>query len=160
MLPVQDLETIEDLQRKLISLQSMILSVRPFTELNLRHDEQGPETYRSPFQHSPKVPRSKKSTEKKPMDYFWTGGRTRRRSASVHSAYSSMNSSLRGDEVCFDPSEQNPHFTQSPRRSEQRDSFMTSPGLPPPPVKLGKKLSFECDICRKTIRVSRRREWQ
>jgi hypothetical protein len=42
-------------------------------------------------------------TGKKPMDSFWTGGRARRRSASVHSAYSSMNSSLRGDEACFDP---------------------------------------------------------
>jgi hypothetical protein len=160
MLPAENLEMIQDMQQRLIRLQSMILSVRPFTELNLRHDEQGPETYRLPFQHSSKMPRSEKFTEMKPMDSFWTGGRARRLSASVHSAYSSMNSSLRGDEVCFDPSEQNPHFTQSPRRSERRDSFMTSPGLPPPPVKLGKKLSFECDICGKTIRVSRRREWQ
>ena len=91
---------------------------------------------------------------------FWTGGSPRRRSASVHSGCSSMNSSLRGDGPKVDPADQNPVFPESPGSHGKRDSSRSLPGLPPPPVELGKQKSFECDICKKTIRVQRRREWQ
>lgn len=89
---------------------------------------------------------------------FWTSRITRPRRDSMDSLSSSMNSSLHG-KATFDPEEQEPAFRDSNSRSSV--DFSDSPrGLPPPPVEIGKKLSFECDICGNTIRVDRRLEWQ
>ena len=89
---------------------------------------------------------------------FWTSRITRPRRDSVDSLSSSMNSSLHG-KATFDPEEQEPAFRDSNSRSSVE--FGDSPrGLPPPPVEIGKKHSFECDMCGNTIRVDRRLEWQ
>ena len=89
---------------------------------------------------------------------FWTDRSTRPRRDSVGSLSSSMNSSLHGKST-FDPEEQEPAFRDSNSRSSV-DFGETPRGLPPPPVEIGKKHSFECDICGNTIRVDRRLEWQ
>ena len=89
---------------------------------------------------------------------FWTSRSTRSRRDSVDSLSSSMNSSLHG-KATFDPQEQEPAFRDSHSRSSV-DFGDSSRGLPPPPVEIGKKHSFECDICGNTIRVERRLEWQ
>ena len=89
---------------------------------------------------------------------FWTSRSTRPRRDSVDSLSSSMNSSLHG-KATFDPQEQEPAFRDSHSRSSV-DFGDSSRGLPPPPVEIGKKHSFECDICGNTIRVARRLEWQ
>ncbi|KAK0510609.1 hypothetical protein JMJ35_007041 [Cladonia borealis] len=89
---------------------------------------------------------------------FWTSRITRSRRDSVDSLSSSMNSSLHG-KATFDPQEQKPAFRDSHSHSSV-DFGDSSRGLPPPPVEIGKKHSFECDICGDTIRVDRRREWQ
>ena len=83
---------------------------------------------------------------------FWTGG-TR-----THSSGSSMNSSLRGRPT-FDPQEQNPVFPTD-CQSGSSASLVSSPALPPPPVELGKVLTFNCDICGQNVQVKRRLEWQ
>ena len=89
---------------------------------------------------------------------FWTSRSTRPRRDSMDSLSSSMNSSLHG-KATFDPEEQEPAFRDSNSRSSV--DFGDSPrGLPPPPVEIGKKHSFECDICGNTVRVDRRLEWQ
>ena len=89
---------------------------------------------------------------------FWTSRISRPRRDSMHSRSSSMNSSLHG-KATFDPEEQEPAFHDFSSRSSAE--FGDRPrGLPPPPVEIGKKHSFECDICGKTIRVDRRLEWQ
>jgi hypothetical protein len=95
-----------------------------------------------------------------PSESFWTGGAPRRRSASVHSAFSSMNSELRGDRADWDEDEQDLHFSESLHDSEKLGGFRPTPGLPPPPVQLGLEMTFECDICKLTVRVERRKEWQ
>lgn len=89
---------------------------------------------------------------------FWTSRITRSRRDSMDSLSSSMNSSLHG-KAMFDPEEQEPAFRDSNSRSSV-DFSDTPRGLPPPPVEIGKKHSFECDICGNTIRVDRRLEWQ
>jgi len=89
---------------------------------------------------------------------FWTGRSSRRHSASVHSRSSSMNSSLHG-EPKYDPQEQNPTFPSVPRASSSGD-FATKPSLPPPPVELGKVLTFTCDMCESVVQVKTRHEWQ
>ena len=89
---------------------------------------------------------------------FWTNRSTLSRRDSADSLSSSMNSSLHG-KVTFDPEEQEPAFRDSNLWSPV--DFGDSPrGLPPPPVEIGKKHSFECDICGNTIRVDRRLGWQ
>ena len=87
-----------------------------------------------------------------PSSDFWTG-RTPR-----ESPLSSINSSLHG-RPAFDPQEQNPTFLTDHRRGSS-GSLNMSPALPPPPVELGKVLSFDCDICGRSIKVARRLEWQ
>ncbi len=93
-----------------------------------------------------------------PLD-FWSGGSPTSRQASVRSRSSSMNSSLRGYQI-FDPQEQEPTFLADDRRASSTDISQTSPGLLPPPVKIGRVLSFRCDICLDAIHVKRRLEWQ
>ncbi|KAL6713499.1 hypothetical protein ACLMJK_008964 [Lecanora helva] len=90
---------------------------------------------------------------------FWTGQTPNHRSRSIHSRSSSMNSSLRGERT-FDFEEQEPVFQTDDRRPLSAKLSQTSPAFPPAPVKIGEKLSFECDICGKFIHVQRRREWQ
>ena len=90
---------------------------------------------------------------------FWTGGYTHRRRSSVHSCSSSMNSSLHGC-AAFDPEEQEPAFYDQHSRSSSADFGERSRGLPPPPVELRDRRSFECDICGITVKVNRRRDWQ
>ena len=90
---------------------------------------------------------------------FWTGGYTHRRRSSVHSCSSSMNSSLHGY-AAFDPEEQEPAFYDQHSRSSSADFGERSRGLPPPPVELRDRRSFECDICGMTVKVNRRRDWQ
>ena len=86
---------------------------------------------------------------------FWTGERPgpRRRS--------SMNRLLRGHSA-FEPEEQEPIFPRTRSRASSGGFTSASRGLPPPPVELSKceKLSFECDICERTIQVERRLDWQ
>ena len=90
---------------------------------------------------------------------FWTGSSTHRRSSSIRSYSSSRNSSLRGDPA-FDPQEQEPSFLTDHSRSSSVDFDGISPGLPPPPVVINKKLSIECDICRDIVRVDGKHDWQ
>lgn len=90
---------------------------------------------------------------------FWTGSRTPRRRDSVHSRSSSMNSSLHGY-ASFDPKEQEPAFYDKHSRSSSADFGERSRGLPPPPVEIRQKISFECEICGNTVKVDRRRDWQ
>ena len=90
---------------------------------------------------------------------FWTGGLTTRRRGSVDSRSSSMNSSLHGY-AAFDPEEQEPVFYDHHSMSSSADFGERSRGLPPPPVELRQRISFECDICGNTIKVDRRRDWQ
>ena len=90
---------------------------------------------------------------------FWTGGSTTRRRGSVHSLSSSMNSSLRGS-AAFDPEEQKPAFYEQHSRSSSADFGERSRGLPPPPVEIRQKISFECDICGNSVKEDRRRDWQ
>lgn len=90
---------------------------------------------------------------------FWTGESRGRRPSSIRSYSSSRNSSLRGDSA-FDPQEQGPTFHPTSSRSSSFDFDGVSPGLPPPPAEIGKKLSFMCDVCGDTIRVDKRRQWQ
>lgn len=97
---------------------------------------------------------------------FWASGMSSHRPASVHSRSSSMNSSLRGPLPQLDPLEQNPTFhppTSFRRRlssASMSAQSQASPGLPPPPVELGKVFTFPCDICGQVVKVKRRREWQ
>ena len=90
---------------------------------------------------------------------FWTGGLTTRRHGSVDSRSSSMNSSLHGY-ATFDPEDQEPAFYDHHSMSSSADFGERSRGLPPPPVELRQRISFECDICGNTVKVDRRRDWQ
>ena len=87
---------------------------------------------------------------------FWTGGLTTRRRGSVDSRSSSMNSSLHGY-ATFDSEEQEPAFHDHHSMSSSADF---GERLPPPPVELRQRISFECDICGNTVKVDRRRDWQ
>ncbi len=83
---------------------------------------------------------------------FWIG------EYSKPSAAFSMNSSLHGRPK-FDPEEQNPVSLANHRRNSSA-SLVVSPAFPPPPVKLGKVLTFDCGICGQKIQVERQFEWQ
>ena len=96
------------------------------------------------------------STHAPPDSDFWTCGTPRY--SPVSSAVSSVNSSLHGRPE-YDPEEQNPSFSDMHSRHSSAN-LDALPTLPPPPVKLGKDLVFDCDICGETILVERRREWQ
>ena len=96
---------------------------------------------------------------------------------------SSKNRSLRGFRA-IDPEEQNPKFTKRPssrssslnmirggllRESspERGTGFIhweafdkPSRIMVPPSIPLGKKMEFQCDICSKTVKVVRRKEWK
>ncbi len=95
-----------------------------------------------------------------PSSDFWTGRSSSHRPSSIRSCSSSRNSSLRGDNPAFDLQEQEPAFVANRSRSSSFDFDHISPGLPPPPTEIGKKLSFECDICGNTVHVKRRQTWQ
>lgn len=90
---------------------------------------------------------------------FWTGGSQSYRPPSTRSRSSSMNSSLHGSSQ-FDPGEQNPEFFCKVVGSSSVSISNVHTGLPAPPVKLGKQLTFECDICGNMVKVKKRREWQ
>ena len=94
-----------------------------------------------------------------PQPDFWNGRRTSNRAASVHSRSSSRNSSLHGYEK-VDPHDQNLASWDTGSRRSSASLFTAPAGLPPPPVELGRNLSFHCDICGEDIKVKRRREWQ
>jgi hypothetical protein len=88
---------------------------------------------------------------------FWSGSRRHSRAGSV---VSSMNNSLHGYEV-FDAGEQNMASPISPPQSaggSGSGAEVSGLRLPLPPVKIGRRSSFECDICGKTVRVQRKRE--
>ena len=88
---------------------------------------------------------------------FWTARSLSPRSTSVDSRSSSMNSSLHGNPE-LDRQEQNALLASDCPVSACE--LPSSPALPPPPVKLGKVLTFECNICWQHIRVENRIEWQ
>lgn len=95
---------------------------------------------------------------------YWIGQSPNHRTGSVGTRSSSRNSSLHGSpKFCYQKEYQNDYFASQPTH------YHSSPGLPPPPVKLRKgqsskrkaeKLSFDCDICGENVKVDRRREWQ
>ena len=100
-----------------------------------------------------------------PQYGYWTGRGQKHRTKSVGTRSSSRNSSLHGSpKFCYQKQYQNvDYFASSPAYHH------SSPGLPPPPVKLRKghsskrkarKLSFDCDICGENVKVDRRRDWQ
>jgi len=95
-----------------------------------------------------------------PSSDFWTGRSSSQRPSWIRSCSSSRNSSLRGDNPTYDLQEQEPAFLADHSRSSSFDFGCISPGLPPPPIEIGKKLSFECDICGTTVDVKRRQTWQ
>lgn len=114
--------------------------------------EQSPTSQGIRFRHSSADLDTLPNLPSPPVSDFWTGG-SRRCSSS-----SSMNSSLHG-RPSFDLHEQNPTFADMHSRHSSAD-LDAPPTLPPPPVKLGKDLTFDCDICGQTIQVERRRQWQ
>ena len=100
-----------------------------------------------------------------PRYEYWTGQGQIHRTKSVGTRSSSRNSSLHGSpKFCYQKQYQNvDYFASSPTYHH------SSPGLPPPPVKIRKghstkckvkKLSFDCDICGENVKIDRRREWQ
>ena len=100
-----------------------------------------------------------------PQYEYWTGRGQSHRTKSVGTRSSSRNSSLHGSpKFCYQKQYQNVDYFDS-----SRTYHYSSPGLPPPPVKLRKglsskrkarKLSFDCDICGENVKVDRRRDWQ
>ena len=127
-------------------------------------------TYSRPADSIPgeirKRPNSYASLSKSLPQYeYWTGRGQSHRTKSVGTRSSSRNSSLHGSpKFCYQKQYQNvDYFASSPTY------HYSSPGLPPPPVKLrkghsskrkAKKLSFDCDICGENVKVDRRRDWQ
>ena len=104
-------------------------------------------------------------SKSQPQYEYWSGRGQSHRTNSVGTHSSSRNSSLHGSpEFCYQKQYQNvDYFASAPTY------YHSSPGLPPPPVKLykghsskrkAKKLSFDCDICGENVKVDRRREWQ
>ncbi len=104
-------------------------------------------------------------SKSQPQYDYWNGGSSRHGTRSVDSRSSSKNSSLHGSpKFCYQKQYQNvDYFGPQPKYQP------SSAGLPPPPVKLGKKqpskrrakeLSFNCDICGENVKVDRRRQWQ
>ena len=98
---------------------------------------------------------------------FWTGQQSSRRTSSVKSYSSSVNSSLHGSE------EMDTDYQSAPAFSKDSQSLANAkPSLPsrrklipqPPSAKatrpIAKRLSFSCEICNRTVRVRRRRDWQ
>ena len=95
---------------------------------------------------------------------YWIRPSPRNRTESVGTRSSSRNSSLHGSpKFCYQKEYQNDYF------ASKSTHHHSSPGLPPPPVKLRKghlskrrarKLSFDCDICGVNVKLDRRREWQ
>jgi len=108
--------------------------------------------------HGHRSPNAKRAGSVSSLD-FWSRSRHHSRAGSV---ISSKNSSLYGYAV-FDPEEQN---ISSPISAPQSAHGSGSCGgvssfkLPPPPVQLGHKLSFECDICGKEVHIKRKRNWR
>jgi hypothetical protein len=75
---------------------------------------------------------------------------------------SSKNDSLHGYNI-YDPKEQDmnpPLSVPQSSRSSAGGSDVSMSRLPPPPVRLGSKPSFKCDICGQTIWVTRKRDWK
>jgi hypothetical protein len=108
--------------------------------------------------HSCRSPNFKRAGSMSSLD-FWSGSQHHSRAGSV---ISSKNSSLHGYDV-FDPEEQNLSSLISPPQSARGSGVgggVSSFKLPPPPVQLGRKSSFECDICGKKVYIKRKRNWR
>ena len=110
----------------------------------------------------PEVPKNSYKTS------FWSGGGPVSPTKSVKSHSSSMNSSLHGSSN-FNLQKDYQYAYYANTKSNSGSSFYSSPGLPPPPVKprarrqlknKAKKLTFDCDICGRNVKVERRRQWQ
>ena len=103
-------------------------------------------------------------SKSQPQRDYWTGRSPNHRTKSVGTRSSSRNSSLHGSsKFCYQKEYQNDYFASKPTY------YHSSPGLPPPPIKLrdgqsskrkAKKLSFDCDICGENVKVDRRQQWQ
>ena len=89
---------------------------------------------------------------------FWSGRISSPSPCSIKSDSSSNNCSLRGSQT-VDPDEQDLSVPKiSPASSVDRSCM--SPTLVPPPVKLGKGITFTCDIFGQLVTAARRLEWQ
>ena len=89
---------------------------------------------------------------------FWSGRISSPSPCSIKSDSSSNNCSLRGSQT-VDPDEQDLSVPKiSPASSVDRSCM--SPTLVPPPVKLGKGITFTCNICGQLVTAARRLEWQ
>lgn len=101
--------------------------------------------------------RQRRGTASSQVD-FWSGSSRGSRAGSVNSCSSSMNSSLHGKPI-YDAQEQN---LKSPVSAIPLEKYGDPPrlALPHPPVKLGSRSSFLCDICGESVNVTRRRDWK
>jgi hypothetical protein len=108
----------------------------------------------------------KENPEESASKYSRTAS-TRRRGSFIALGSSDVNDSLRGAQV-HDPYEQDPVFTMAPGSHSSNGSYGSMElnpylGLPHPPVKFPKAewtapLSFDCDICGRSVVVGKRRE--
>jgi hypothetical protein len=108
--------------------------------------------------HHHRLSACRRSASRSSIDY-WSGSHRHSRAGS---AASSKNDSLHGYNI-YDPKEQdmNP-LVSAPHshRSSAGGSDVSMSRLPHPPVRLGSKPSFKCDICGQTIWVTRKRDWK
>ena len=97
---------------------------------------------------------------------YWLGDSYRPPSPEARSRSSSMNSSLKGP-AAFDPREQDPGFQKesSELRSLRRINHTHSKKkptypLPTPPIELGTRSSFQCDICFRVVYAQNMLQWK
>ena len=90
---------------------------------------------------------------------FWSGGKASPGPGTAGSHSSGINSPLRGN-ASFDLEDQDLDLPSQHSSGSHSGLRRYSSGLPPPPVKIRDPVVFDCDICHRTIEVSRRLEWQ
>lgn len=86
---------------------------------------------------------------------YWTGKCQKRGPHSSNSGSSSKNSSLQDPRNGFMPSDPS---TETKRSEVSVD--LTKVVLPPPPVELGVRSSFICDICNEEVFILRDKDWR
>ena len=94
-----------------------------------------------------------------PVSEFWSGGKASPGPATVGSHSSGVNTPLRG-QGNFDLEDQDLDLPSQHSSGSHSGFSKSSSGLPPPPIKIRDQVVFDCDICHKKIKVSRRLEWQ
>ena len=94
-----------------------------------------------------------------PISDFWSGGKAIPGPATAGSHSSGVNTPLRGHGSC-DSEDQDLDLPSRGSSGSYSGLSKCSSGLPPPPVKIRDQVVFDCDVCHRKVRVSRRLEWQ